>query len=139
MDFIDRVLVHFDPGFGLLREVKYVPRVDHRFLKNIVHRQSSIVHGREQQGKQRLQAREAWRGIFGVFFCSGMRGMVGGEAVDDIHVLPEGIHICLGCQARADFLAAALQPCILFSSKKQMVRTNFTCNFDPFFLRCFDQ
>ena len=34
-----------------------------------------------------------------IFFLEGMRSMVGGEAVNDIQICPQSIHVFSGCEA----------------------------------------
>ena len=88
-------------------------------------------------------------GLSPVLFLEGVRGVVGGEAVDHIQVFPQRIHILLGGQARADFGSTAdLTPdpspelgegrSVGFG-QEQMMRTDLAGDFDAAFLGGFDE
>ena len=47
-----------------------------------------IEFQREQERKRRFQTREAWGRILRVFFFEGVRGMVGGKAINHIEIFP---------------------------------------------------
>ena len=62
--------------------------------------------------------------IFALFFLDGMGGMVGGEAVNHVQVLPEGVLVYLGAQYRADFGKASTDVGDVVLGEEEVVRGN---------------
>ena len=75
----------------------------------IVQGQPALVDRGQQQRQGGLQAGEAGRRVGAVFFRQGVRGVVGGKAVDHLQVVPQRLPVGRGRQARAHFAAPAAQ------------------------------
>ena len=106
-DLPARVRVDFDPGFGLFGQVEDAARVGVAALHDIIQGQAALVDGGEQQRQGGFQAGETGRRVGAVFLGKGVRGMVGGKAVDHVQVVPQGLLVFGGSQARAHFSAPA--------------------------------
>jgi hypothetical protein len=74
--------VDLDHGVGLLRQPEYPHGVVVEPADQVIDRQPALVHGTEQQCHDRLQPGKARRGGVGGFLGPGVRGVIGGNAVD---------------------------------------------------------
>ncbi|HEY9075093.1 MAG TPA: hypothetical protein VIO61_01025 [Anaerolineaceae bacterium] len=109
------------------------PRVGVTAGDHVVERQPVLGDCREQQGQRRLQPREAGHGTGGFLFCQGVGGVVGGEAVDHIEVVPERLHIGRRSQAWAH-LAAPAQARQVGFREEQVVRRHLAGDRQPLLL-----
>ena len=64
--------------------------------------------------------------------------MVGGEAVDDVHVLPECFLILLGAQDGSHLCTTLPQERNIICREEEMVGTYFAGNVDSLLLHCTD-
>ena len=53
-----------------------------------------------------------------------MWGMISGEAVDDIHICPEGIPVLRTCQSGSHLRAPCPDPGDIFPGQQEVVRAN---------------
>jgi len=82
--------IDFNVRVGLIGQVKDAFDVGVHTQGDVVEREAAIVHRAEEESQGSFEAGESGRRIAGFFFGLGVRRVVGCEAVDGGHVLPEG-------------------------------------------------
>mmetsp|Transcript_41137 Transcript_41137/g.96717 ORF Transcript_41137/g.96717 Transcript_41137/m.96717 type:complete len:675 (+) Transcript_41137:156-2180(+) len=92
--------VEHDVGVGLLGEAEDAARVGVEARHDVVEREAALRHRRQQQRQHRLEAREARRRRRGLLLLLGVRRVVRREDVDDVHVLPQRLHVLVRRQPR---------------------------------------
>ena len=61
--------------------------------------------------------------------------MVGGEAVDDVQVFPESLHVLSCSQHGSDLRPSVADVLHVFLAKEEVMRCHLTCDLDAFLLR----
>lgn len=61
--------------------------------------------------------------------------VVGGEAVDDVQVFPESLHVLVGPQHGSDLRSSVADLCHVILAKEEVMRRHLTCDLDALLLR----
>lgn len=64
--------------------------------------------------------------------------MVCGEAVNDVQVFPESLHVLKCSQRGSDLRSAITDLCHIFLTKEEVMRRHLTRDLDTLLLRCSD-
>lgn len=61
--------------------------------------------------------------------------VVGGEAVNDVQVFPQSLHVLVGSQHGSDLRSPIADLCHIFLTKEEVMRRHLTCDLDALLLR----
>ena len=94
------VEVDLDVGVRLLGQLEDPPGVVVHLLGEVVEGEPAALDGVQHEGQHRLQPGEAGRRAGAALLLDGVGRVVGGDAVDHVQVLPEGLAVLLRHKVR---------------------------------------